>query len=236
MRANKILVAVDFGATSLLAMETALDFARRLDASLEIVHVCPRVPFEAETNATAPAYIEDAQRELSLLGARAEAAGLKAATHLRQESVVFGLLEAIDELQPTLIVLGSHGRGGLTRVLLGSVSEAVARRSRVPVLIVPSPERDKEAVAQAWSCRDCGHILSDGESTTTCARCGESPARWSSAPLGGGPADAGEPTVGIAVGDESQSIVTQDPVELFATAPAGIGGGTTNAELRIRRF
>ena len=54
--------------------------------------------------------------------------------------------------------------------------------------------------------------------------------------MSGEPADAGDPTVGIAVGDESQSIVTQDPAELFATSPAGSGGGSTNAELRIRRF
>ena len=216
--------------------EAAIDFARRLDASIDIVHVCSRVPFEAGTDATAPAYVEDARHELALLGARAEAAGLKTATHLRQESVVFGLLQAIEELQPSVVVLGSHGRGGLSRVLLGSVSEAVARRSRVPVLIVPSLERETQAVAQAWSCRACGHILSDGESTTVCGRCGESPARWSSAPMGGQPADAGEPAVGISVGEAGESITTQDPIELFATAPAGIGGGATNAELRIRRF
>ncbi len=198
--------------------------------------MCPRVPFEAEENKVAPDYVEDANRELAILRARAQAAGIEAETHLRQESVVFGLLEAIEELQPKMVVVGSHGRTGLPRVLLGSVSESVARRSGVPILIVPSHEREKQATKQAWSCHQCGHMLIDGQSSLVCGRCGMSPPQWDSAPIVHGPVDANEPAVGVAVDGDLTSIATQDPTALFiTTAPAGTDGAT-NAELRIRRF
>jgi nucleotide-binding universal stress UspA family protein len=47
-----------------------------------------------------------------------------------------GIVEAADEQDSSLIVLGSHGRSGLAEVLIGSVAEAVAAHSRCPVLIV----------------------------------------------------------------------------------------------------
>ncbi|HWE30225.1 MAG TPA: universal stress protein, partial [Polyangia bacterium] len=179
---------------------------------------------------------EDAEDELKKLRARAEATGLRVTTHLRGESIVFGLLEAVTQLLPQLLVVGSHGRHGIARALLGSVSESLARRSPVPVLIVPAPERETLAQATAWSCLACGHIFGDGEPSNVCARCGESPARWTSAPLTHEPVDGDEPAVGEGAACEVAPIATQDPITLFATSPAGSGGDATNAELRIRRF
>jgi nucleotide-binding universal stress UspA family protein len=184
MSTQKIMVAVDFGTTSLRAVESAIDLARQLGASLDIVHVSPRMPFRPTSDDLAPDDLEDARGELELLEARAQQANVEVATHLRQESIVTGILDAIQELRPRLVVVGSHGRSGFPRALLGSVAETIARRSSVPVLIVPSHEREKQALTQAWSCRGCGHILVDGESNLGCSRCGESPAYWSSAPIG----------------------------------------------------
>lgn len=235
MRNQTIMVAVDFGTTSARAMTAAIELAQRMYAPLDIVHVCPRVPFEAEENEVAPDYLDDANRELAILRFRAQAAGVQAETYLRQESIVFGLLAAIEELQPKIVVVGSHGRTGFPRVLLGSVSESVARRCGVPVLIVPSHERERQAAKQAWSCHGCGHILSAGESSLVCGQCGMSPAHWDSAPIVHGPIDANEPAVGLAVDADLSYIATQDPGAPFATAPAGTSQNT-NAELHIRRF
>jgi universal stress protein A len=232
MDKQSILVAVDFGATSNRAFNTALELAQRLGASLDVVNICPPVPVDVES----PAYVDSAQAELDKLRARAEAEGVHTATHVRQETVVFGLLEAIEEIDPLFVVVGSHGRRGVTRLLMGSVSESLARRSHVPVLIVPAPERQEIAAVAAWSCQSCGHILGDGESSASCAQCGETPGHWLSASLSDEPADAGEPAVGAGVADEVAAPNTQDPGVLFATAPMGTTGTVANAEIRIRRF
>ena len=66
----------------------------------------------------------------------------------------------------------------------------------VPVLIVPAPAREKIAKLVAWSCRECGHILVDGESAESCPRCGDFPGHWITATVSDEPIDVGEPTVG----------------------------------------
>lgn len=233
--ANKsLMVAVDFGITSESAFEEALALARRLGARLDLVHVCPPIPPEAAQSGAVPPYVQTAERELNRLADRAAAEGVVAATFLRDETVVFGLLEAIDELEPQLVIVGSHGRDGVMRMLLGSVSETLARRSPVPVLIVPAPERAQAAERAAWSCKACGHILGDRESNVRCAGCGREPAEWISARLDG--PDPELPAVGEGAACEVAPPDTQAAVGLFATAPAGVSGTETNAELRIRRF
>jgi hypothetical protein len=150
--------------------------------------------------------------------------------------VLFGLRDAVEELDPQLVVVGSHGRQGVMRFLLGSVSESLARCLAVPVLIVPSSERIDLADTVAWSCRECGHMLGDNESPETCARCGDSPARWISAAISDEPADAGAPTVGAGAATGNAPPSGDDGPALIATAPAGYDRSTPNAELRVRRF
>jgi nucleotide-binding universal stress UspA family protein len=52
-------------------------------------------------------------------------------------SITEGILTIADSLKADIIVMGSHSRTGLARVILGSVAESVLRRAKVPVLIVP---------------------------------------------------------------------------------------------------
>ena len=235
---KSILVAVDFGATSARAFTAAVDLAARLGAPLDIVTVIPPIPLEAADNARNTPDAEAAFGDLAQWAEIAEKRGVAARTHLRTETVVFGLLEAITELEPQLVVVGSHGRRGVTRVLLGSVSESLARRSKVPIVIVPSPDRSRAAMVAAWSCGECGHILADRDARAVCARCGVSPARWISAAISDEPADAGEPSVGESVVSDLQSVQTGyagGGSGFFATSPAGGNDRTVpNAELRVR--
>ena len=232
---KSIMVAVDFGSTSNRALDKAIDLARTLATPLDLVTVCPSVPF-GKSEADTP-YVETANKELTELRARAEAAGVETRTHVRCDNVVFGLLDAIDELDPQLVVVGSHGRTGVKRVLMGSVSESLTRRSPVPVLIVPAPARAKIAKLVAWSCRECGHILVDGESAESCPRCGDFPGHWLSATVSDEPIDIAEPTVGEGAATRVEPPDTQDGPSMFVTAPAGAyDRSTPNAEIRIRRF
>jgi len=232
---NNIMVAVDFGSTSNRALDVAIDLAKRLSAPLDLVNVCPSVPFGRSVDDTP--YVATAETELTVLAERAAAAGVTARTHVRCENVVFGLLEAIGELKPLLVVLGSHGRAGVSRVLMGSISESVTRRSHVPVLIVPAPEREKIAKLVAWSCRDCGHILVDGESAESCPRCDAYPAHWLSATITSDPVDIAEPSVGEGAATGVAAPDTQDGPSMFVTSPGGsYDRSTPNAEIRVRRY
>ena len=182
------------------------------------------------------AYVAAAQEELATLRARVEASELVVRTHVRCANVVVGLLDAIDDLDPQFVIVGSHSRRGVARMVVGSISESLARRSQVPVMIVPTP-REKAAALMAWSCRQCGHILVDGESAESCARCGEFPGHWNSASITEQPADVGEPTVGEGAAMDVAPPQTQDGPSMFVTAPAGAyDRSTPNAEIRIRRF
>ncbi len=235
MENKSIMVAVDFGSTSNRALEKAIELAQKLAVPLDLVNVCPSVPFG--TNETETPYVGAAKDELTKLSAQAESQGVTVRTHVRCENVVFGLLDAIEELDPQLVVLGSHGRSGVARVLMGSISESLARRSHVPVLIVPAPEREKIAKLVAWSCRECGHILADGESAESCPRCNEFPAHWISATITNEPIDIDERAVGEGAATSVAAPDTQDGPSMFVTSPAGSYDRTTpNAEIRIRRF
>jgi nucleotide-binding universal stress UspA family protein len=233
---RNVMVAVDFGEASRRAFDAAVDLAARLEVDLDVVHVAPPPPSELSTT---PAYVEAANELLAGYTKAAELRGVSARTHLRMDAVAFALLEVIDALQPFVVVVGSHGRGGVTRALLGSISDLLARRSPVPVLIVPSPNRRQVARATAYACSDCGHILAAGESTYTCAQCGKAPATWQSAPIDREhPADVDAPHVGEPLGGEALEALEarshREPSALFSTEPPGSSGTSVNPELRVR--
>jgi nucleotide-binding universal stress UspA family protein len=237
MDAQKILVAVDFTDSSDLAVSEARGLAEKLGAEIAFAHVVALPPASAgemiglgQSDLRA---FESAREQLTAMAAECANAGIPAEQHLCVGSVVMGLMDLIDRLQPTLVVLGSHGKGRLTRALMGSVAESVLRRSPVPVLVVPSPRRTRAARRAAWMCRDCGHILGH-EGTQRCHGCGAHPAHWVSAPIADEPIDADE----AAVGEVERESVSQDqrnsPSGLFATSPGGTGNVSINPELRVR--
>ncbi len=95
-------------------------------------------PVEIKLNAAAADEVKAAAEETAAEGAQlAEAAGFKAESMAREAAPVRkGIIQVSDELDSSLIVLGSHGRSGLADVLIGSVAQDVAAHSRRPVLIV----------------------------------------------------------------------------------------------------
>lgn len=229
----RVLVAVDFSAASDRAVEEAGRLARQLGAQIDLVHIYPLPPTTAElppmTGDGAP--VAAAHDALLALERRLAADGFAVKSHFGVGTVVFGVLDYIERVKPALVVVGSHGKGAVMRLLVGSVAESLIRRARVPVLVVPAPERVAVVADTAWSCRDCGHILGRGEASGRCAGCGVHPAHWISAPVTSAPIDAGL----SAVGDEGRDeVVSYSSTGLFATSPAGTSGGDVNPELRVR--
>jgi nucleotide-binding universal stress UspA family protein len=136
-----LLVPIDFGAASDQALHVALDLARRFDARLTLVHVyeIPAYVYGGTTFATTDLLgpIEEAAREqlaTTLRQVQKDRPGASAL--LRRGNPAFEVLAVVDDLHPDLVVMGTHGRKGLSHALLGSVAEKVVRLSRAPVLTV----------------------------------------------------------------------------------------------------
>jgi nucleotide-binding universal stress UspA family protein len=230
----RILVATDFSRSSEAALDHAVGLARKLNAEVAVAHVVPLAP--AGEIAPPPVGVDllaPARESLERIVSSVRATGVPARGYVRLGETVLALLAWIDELEPALVVVGSHGKRALERILLGSVAESLVRHSRVPVLVIPSPQAAARGKV-AWACADCGHILRRGDTIERCARCGRAPVRWLSAPVEPGRADQAEPAVADYARDELPPERANDPAGLFATSPAGTSGYDVNPELRVR--
>jgi nucleotide-binding universal stress UspA family protein len=146
MLVAEILVPVDGSEYSTKALDVAIDLARALGAELVILHVVDPsrvamlsgglaqvIPQSlAEVQAEGRQIVEDAHRRVP--------PDVRASTRLVDGIPVDQIERIADEAKPSFIVMGTHGRSGLSRAVNGSVAEGVARRSPVPVVMVP-PER-----------------------------------------------------------------------------------------------
>lgn len=147
---KRILVAIDGSANAANALEQAAALAGGLSASLRLIHVVDMglMPYGPEIGIDIDALLEAryAAAEKVLGDARdsVQATGVAVETKLVDTAlptmhVATKIAEAAASWPADLVVLGTHGRRGVERWLLGSVAEGVARRSTVPVLLVPMP-------------------------------------------------------------------------------------------------
>ena len=144
---KRILVAVDASETSDLALHAAIGLASEQQASMRIVHVVDTTHLNMAADfVTEPAVLEgivrNGQSILSRAEANATAAGIAVETNLvKIETLNQRVAEAIasdaDAWPADLIVIGTHGRRGLTRLFLGSVVEGTVRVATKPVLLIP---------------------------------------------------------------------------------------------------
>ncbi len=132
----RILVPLDFSPQSARALAYAEELARRFGAELLLLHV-------SELLAVVPgsdlieAKVLTAQRDLTLLAERLRESGLTASGTVRAGAAHAEIVRVAAAERSDLIVMGTHGRGGLARALMGSVAERVVRRAGCPVLMVP---------------------------------------------------------------------------------------------------
>ncbi len=137
MRAvTQILVATDFSAASQRALKTATGLAARFGAAITVLHVVEGAPYPYALT-PAPWLLEAAQAHLDKTLATLQTEGLNARGVLREGVPWREICSAAADLSPDVVVIGSHGRHGLPRFILGSVAERVVRVSPVPVLTVP---------------------------------------------------------------------------------------------------
>jgi nucleotide-binding universal stress UspA family protein len=146
-----ILVPHDFSSCANHAAALARDVARAHGARLVLVHVT-QLPLglDAETIVTpeggppVPARqfaLAGATEHLEDLAARIRKEGLEVATEILIGDTVDQIIDAARREDADLIVMGTHGRTGLGRLVVGSVAEKVVRQAPVPVLTLREPEQ-----------------------------------------------------------------------------------------------
>lgn len=142
---NRILVPTDFSGTSEAALRYGVALARAFKAQLHLLHV-PEHPGEAAEIEYPIGLFENMQNaandRLGHLLPEAEARELRPECAMRLGKPTDEIVRYAAEHEMDLIVMGTHGREGVTRAVLGSVAEKVVRRAPCPVLAVHNPERE----------------------------------------------------------------------------------------------
>jgi universal stress protein A len=141
---RKILVPVDFSDCSRKALHYATVLAKQFQAEVLLLHVLevPPVPVQAfETAFMEGNPEESAANELSKWQAEVQSP-VSVKTVVCSGSASREIVRTADENNMDLIVIGSHGRTGLARLILGSTAERVVRHAPCPVLVVREREHD----------------------------------------------------------------------------------------------
>lgn len=143
---KRILVAVDASQTGELALETAIGLATESQAQLRIVHVVDTANINigaelADQYKVSASLVDNAQKILNPAERIADAAGVAAEASLitidaLNKRIPEAIADDAEAWSADLIVIGTHGRRGLSRLLLGSVAEGVTRLATKPVLLV----------------------------------------------------------------------------------------------------
>ncbi len=137
MNLGRILVATDFSEPSRAALRLATSLARDARASLLICHVAPpEFVYGADEMDTVAVPFENPGVQQMLNETRPDDAQVTCEHHLLVGNPSDEIVRFADEQGVDLIVLGTHGRTGAVRLLMGSIAEAVVRKAACPVLTI----------------------------------------------------------------------------------------------------
>jgi nucleotide-binding universal stress UspA family protein len=143
---KRIFVAIDGSDTGRLARDAAFDLAQEQDATLRAAYILADPPVYWDAPGYDPSIVRNALAEEGAL-LKAETAALMDARHIRGdacvvEAAVFEdvaecIVKAARDFGADVLVLGTHGRRGVRRLMLGSVAERCLRLAALPVLLIP---------------------------------------------------------------------------------------------------
>jgi nucleotide-binding universal stress UspA family protein len=149
MKADKILVPLDGSDLAEAAIPAAVESAASRSSTLLLVRA-------AEARKTLPgadpidaqiAAVREAEAYLDPVKARLEQQGLRVETHVWYGPAASAIMAAANLHKPDLIVMSTHGRSGLGRLIFGSVAESVLRGTTVPILLIRPAEAPLERPA-----------------------------------------------------------------------------------------
>ena len=140
---SEVLVPTDGSPASDAAIDHAIDLADRYDARLHALYVVDGGSYstlEAGTEVVIDALESEGESATRRVADAAADAGVECVTTVTSGTAYRSIHAYVDEHDIDVIVMGTHGRKGLDRYLLGSVTERVVRTSDAPVLTVRQPD------------------------------------------------------------------------------------------------
>ena len=164
MNVNHILVPIDFSEGSRAALRYAVMLAEKLGAGIDALHVWEASPYIAPTQLiwiggdalSFGAHMDQSLRAQldELISEEAPGAPVPIVAHVQAGYVAQSLLERLKSGNYDLVVMGTHGRTGLSHLLLGSVAERVVRLAPCPVLTIRVPMRREKELTRARTERE----------------------------------------------------------------------------------
>lgn len=139
-----ILVPIDGSLTSEFALKEGLKFAQQQSAQLELVHVLKDIWYFDDDSMLNYAELLESMRSngkkiLAQAEMLAQQSGITVETKLLEaggERIANVIVEEAKQWSAELIIIGTHGRSGFNRLLLGSIAEGVVRTAHIPVLLI----------------------------------------------------------------------------------------------------
>lgn len=146
---KKIMVATDFSAHSEVAIKYASEFSKAFGGEVLLVTIVEEPTLMAELPPMGEAYFPPNLTELQKESAEKECAKQLKHADLEGSQVIVGvgtpfveIVKIAREEEVDLLIIGTHGRGAIAHMLLGSVAERIVRKSPCPVLTVRSGEHE----------------------------------------------------------------------------------------------
>ena len=143
---DTILVPTDGSAAVVEAVERAVDLAERYDATVHALYVVDSSAYgtlDMSTSVVVDALEDEGETAVSYVAEEAEAAGVPVETAVVTGTPHRMIMDYIDDNDVDMVVMGTHGRRGFDRFLLGSVTEKVVRTAPVPVMTVRVPDEEE---------------------------------------------------------------------------------------------
>jgi universal stress protein A len=143
---KSILCPVDFSEASLNAVRYACEFAKAMNAKVYLLNVVEPRPMVADMSMNYIPLEEDLEKaateDIDVMKSDIVKKGIAALSDIRIGQPADIILTLAADPEINLVIMGSHGKTGLSRLLMGSVAEEVVRKSPCPVLIVKAQEKE----------------------------------------------------------------------------------------------
>jgi nucleotide-binding universal stress UspA family protein len=144
----KILVAVDLSESTQTIVDKVEEMNKEYPAKVWILHNAEPEPDSVEfkvdplaARETLAKKFHNEHRQIQEIADRLRKAGMDATALLVRGATVETILKEASDLDVDMIVVGTHGRGAMYQLLVGSVSEGILHKSRYPVLVIPTHKR-----------------------------------------------------------------------------------------------